>query len=784
MQKETEMRKSRGTAGSGERAGLSPLVNDTLLPQKLLRHLIFAGLGGLFCSAELLFGARPFGLALVGAAGEYMPGAALGVAFFALLVGDYYTLGGLFGLLALRALLSALERRERPETAFFAERRLFRVTAVGVTAFLLGALRLVGQSYLYYDLFALLALTLAAPLATALYMGAGEGGDSLTLEGQDLSVAALILTGIFALRGVSLFGIAPGAVAAALCAFLLVAHRGLWIGAVGGLVLGLCYDPILAPAFLLCGLAFGLLEKSSRGGGVLAGGAAGAAYAFLVGKTAGLVALLPALFSAGALFLAGDSAGLVEGAPARHLAVARRRAALQSAAAASAVAGGIERGEIADALQDLSGSLFELAGRTRRPGTEALSGLAVRCLSATCEECPHREQCREGVGGIEPETVSKIVQSLLREGAVGEAHFSAFFGGACPHTVQMAGVINREALSLAQDALRGDGTGVVAGDYAAMSRLLAAAEGKRQSDFRCDAALGERLMQRLQRSGYQLESAAVCGETHRQVILRGIRLPGRHIKLRELRGITERVCRFSLGEPTVTDGEGLFDVTFPEAMRLHGLSVKSTRPGGQGERYCGDSAAIFSGQGMDHSLLCDGMGSGKEAALVSTIATVFLSRFLRAGIDTETAIDLLNGFLATRSAGGREASTTVDLLTVDRVRGEARLFKCGAAPTYLLRDGRVTPFFSPTAPVGILERPDIGMLELALLPGDLLVQVSDGFTDSDGGCPFLAEMLQNEWDGDPQSFVRHAINRAAAHGRDDLSLILTLIKEGAPETVK
>jgi len=169
------------------------------------------------------------------------------------------------------------------------------------------------------------------------------------------------------------------------------------------------------------------------------------------------------------------------------------------------------------------------------------------------------------------------------------------------------------------------------------------------------------------------------------------------------------------------------------------------------------------------------MGSGNGAALTSVLASTFLSRLLQAGSRADTALRMLNGFLAARGMREGESSTTVDLLEIDCISGEASLLKCGAAPTYLLRRGELTCFTSRTAPVGILETLDAERIRFEVEPGDVVVQMSDGITKGEENCPWLEEMLLRTWDGDKEKFVRLALNRASSEGDDDLSILLTEI---------
>ncbi len=745
----------------------------------LCRHLIFAALGALLSSAELAFGVHPFGIALAAAAGEYFYATALGIGVYALLTRDYLSLILLGGLLLLRVAVFLITERELSFDRLFRERPLYRIAAAAVTVFGGGLYTVISGGFRFYDLFAVLLAVAAAPLAATLYFGLFERDRGLVPYHTELGMAALILTAIFAMRELNLFGIYPAAAVSAGIAFVLVSHRGILWGTLGGALAGLCFDWRLAPAFLLCGLCFGLLEKSSRGGGVLAGGAAASAYAFLLYRTAGIASLLPSLLVAGALFLAFDSAGLVEGAPIRHLMLARRRAAAQSARAEAGATSALQLTEMSGAFLDLSGTFYEISSRMRRPGLSALRRLCDKAFDNVCPGCRNRDICWGSAYQSTAATVDGICQRLYAHGVVAKAHVEGELPARCGELPRILSVINNGAAALAEEALHGDKTSVVAMDYAAMGRVINETIAQTNEDFVCDTGTGERIFARLLRLGYGLESVAVCGKTRRRVILRGVRSAGRSIRVRELRRVIEKYCHFTLGAPEMKEHEGLSDIIFAEHERLATASVKLTRPKGKGEgKHCGDSVGAIAGdRGLDYTFICDGMGSGNSAALTSALASVFLTRLLQAGGRADSSLRMLNGFLAARSQRESENSTTVDLLEIDRVKGEAALFKCGAAPTYLLRRGEITRFFSRTAPVGILEALDAERIAFAVEEGDVLVQVSDGFTGGEEDCPWLAEMLQTKYDGDSEAFARMALNRASKEGNDDLSIIVTEVRQ-------
>ena len=338
--------------------------------------------------------------------------------------------------------------------------------------------------------------------------------------------------------------------------------------------------------------------------------------------------------------------------------------------------------------------------------------------------------------------------------------------------------INESAQELCEEALRGDKLSVIATDFAALSRVLGETlEGSRASHS-IDKELGEMIEERLRRAGYTLDGVCVCGKAHRRILLRGVRLRGRRIKPRELRVLLEKACGFALGEAEMRETGGVPDILYRERAKLAVSSVKYTKA--KGGETCGDGAFVFDAdEDYSYAFLCDGMGSGNSAALTSALSGRVLSCLLRGGNGAGTSLRMLCSVLEARGRRQNEASATVDLLEIDRVQGEAALFKCGAAPTYLLRDGQITRFFSRTAPIGILDEPDVERLGFSLQNGDVIVQVSDGVTQGEEDCPWLVDMLRARYDGDTHQFAKSVLSRAATGEHDDLSVIVTEIKHAA-----
>ncbi len=759
---------------TGERAAALPDKGSGVYAA--LRFLMIAAIGALLQSAALLFEARPFGVALAAAStGTLFPAAALGAAIYAVFTRDFLSVATVALLGVVRIIASLLTKEGERGESVFEEKPLYRILAAGIAVFATGTFALCRAGFRSYFLFSLLASVTVAPLCTLLLVGLFDKKEEGN-EYAELGFGALLFLCIFAMRTVSFVGVYPAVVAAVFAAFWLVAHRGLLVGMIGGGLLGVALGIEVAPVCLLAALGFGLLEKSSRGGGVLVGGGLGALYALALLGSERIVALLPALLTAGALFLAGDSAGLVEGSTQR-LSLWRRRAAVQ-AARSMALEWQEERLQtLSHTFSDLSHVLSQLGNKGRRPGTAELRHLCDREFDHTCPTCEHRALC----WGSEYTTTAASITHMAERLRMGEradyTHLDSALVSRCEQLDTILAEINEGAARLCEDALRGDKISVIAADCEALSRVLDGTLQKSRDLHHTDEALCERIAARLRRAGYTLDSVTVCGTTHRRVLLRGLRLPSRRPKLREVRGIIEQQCNFPLGEAVTRETDGVPDVLYEERVSLTVHTAKCSRAKSQDGSYCGDSVVSFDTDGgYSYAFLCDGMGSGNSAALTSALSGSVLSSLLSGGNDAGTALHMLCSVLLARGRRQNEASTTVDLLEIDRVSGKASVFKCGAAPTYVMRAGKITRYFSRTAPIGIFDMPDVERLSFTVEPGDVIVQVSDGVTGGEEDCPWLSDMLMTRYDGDAKRFAEHVIARAAREERDDLSILVTEIR--------
>ena len=195
-----------------------------------------------------------------------------------------------------------------------------------------------------------------------------------------------------------------------------------------------------------------------------------------------------------------------------------------------------------------------------------------------------------------------------------------------------------------------------------------------------------------------------------------------------------------------------------------------------GEKHCGDQCAVFDAGGLTCLALSDGMGSGESAHCEAAMTIRLLRQFLQAGIEPLPALKTLNTAAMLRCQGGA-GFTTIDLACLDRAEGVLTLYKYGAAPSYIKRQGAVARYRAQALPAGLESADgDVPPQRVAVSPGSWLVQVSDGVAGEDD--EWLQDLLAG-WDGTSprvlaEEVLRQSVQRTG--GADDCAVLVLAVE--------
>ena len=190
----------------------------------------------------------------------------------------------------------------------------------------------------------------------------------------------------------------------------------------------------------------------------------------------------------------------------------------------------------------------------------------------------------------------------------------------------------------------------------------------------------------------------------------------------------------------------------------------------------GDRCLAFAGPDCRYFVvLCDGMGTGLGAARESYDAGKLLRQMLSAGFPPDAALESLNSLL---TLGGNAAAVTVDLAEICLDTGVVRIYKWGAAPSWLLTRRGAEKIGTATPPPGMeVEKPRMWVAKLSLRRGEVLVLLSDGVEAEE-----IPKLPADAVEGPPGPLAARFLERGSEKAEDDATAAVFRLRSlGIPE---
>lgn len=235
-------------------------------------------------------------------------------------------------------------------------------------------------------------------------------------------------------------------------------------------------------------------------------------------------------------------------------------------------------------------------------------------------------------------------------------------------------------------------------------------------------------------------------------------------------------CNRDFDPPTVCKTARGTLITLAEQARLN-VDIGIASVPFNGNKMCGDSAEIFQdGRGHSIMLLSDGMGTGGRAAVDSAMVCGLMQRLIKAGFGYDSALRIVNSAMLLKST--EESMATLDVCSIDLFTGRTELYKAGACPTIVLRNGRTGVAECASLPAGILRDVTFDTASLRLSKGDIAVIFSDGVS-SEGTDWICSEIRAWSGTGNAQQLAEHLAaaagrRRSDGHG-DDITVAVTML---------
>jgi stage II sporulation protein E len=394
------------------------------------------------------------------------------------------------------------------------------------------------------------------------------------------------------------------------------------------------------------------------------------------------------------------------------------------------------------------------------PGVAAEEG-AERIRDQLCHDCPMSAICLEN----ENDRTRNALNGLL----LGQNDGSEYLSEHCVRLDDMLKLAKKEARSVinAKAPVRSPLL-----SYSSASALMTSLAEKAENELQFDRDAEAAITRALYNAGVPFSGISVLGRTRKPIYLYGA---DRKKLSKALPSLLPEIGKVLLcdyvGPSYGADGDA--PAVFVPKRRLSAeIAFRSLSKDGQS--VCGDTAISFSDdEGNLFALIADGMGSGHSACRSSGVTAEMIRTLSVCGIGGRLAASLADEALKSLCD---ECFSTVDLLRIDLISGNASLTKSYAAPSFLLRNGSVYRCAPASLPIGACDCSEASEESFKLGAGDTVLMVSDGICD--GNEQALTDLLGLSSALKAEEIADRIISRLAPSGRtDDMSAIVIRLSE-------
>ena len=455
---------------------------------------------------------------------------------------------------------------------------------------------------------------------------------------------------------------------------------------------------------------------------------------------------------------------------------AREGTAAQTSAERMALRMHMER--FAQALREIGETTREVSRKLNSMHLCSVEDVWQHTLDTVCRKCPRRYRCWQSEFDQTMDAVNNCMLILRREGQLESGQIPAPLREVCRVPDELAAALTagyvRYQAELGSRRKVSQIRGVVTDQFEGLAMLVEELSGRWESYCCRDSRLEEKAQSCLTAQG--LDPGEICCSLDQENRL----LMDCEINPLKLPRLDKTALALEMGEllgrelelPQVRTVGGHAYLSWQERA-VYTVDWGSSQLTETGSKITGDAyRSLTTDTGRFVLILSDGMGTGGNAAVDSAMTSDLLRRLLEAGVGCDAALKIVNSALLLKS--GEETLATADVAAVDLFTGRAEFYKAGAAPTFLVKNGRAGYVQSDSLPAGILEGAAFEKSSLTLREGDRLVLVSDGVTAT--GADWVKSQLEAGASSSPQqlaeSLAKTARERQQPGREDDITVLV------------
>ena len=416
--------------------------------------------------------------------------------------------------------------------------------------------------------------------------------------------------------------------------------------------------------------------------------------------------------------------------------------------------------EVADTVENVSKKLT-------RYGAPDLGSMYRQVGDTVCKNCSLNLFCWENNFPEVMDSFNQLTPVLREKEVVEKADLSGFLSRSCRKPKEVAEQVTRgyQMYRLRESAWGrlSEIRSVITDQFTGMGEMLEELGERFSGDQRVDVETAGRVVSLCEDFGMPVEEAVCLFDRRDRLTVEilaedvGVCLDGGRW-FREM----QTCCGREFDRPSVLELSGMVKITLTERP-LFSAEIGVSQHTSAGEKMSGDVWDQYTDGGQNTLIISDGMGSGGRAAVDGAMAAGITARLLRAGIEPDTVLKMVNTALLAKS--GDESLTTLDILQTDLFTGDIRMLKAGAAASLLKSGGRVSRIEAPSLPIGILRETGFATHSDTLTDGDILLMMSDGVLDQ--GIAWVEEYLRDAEGLTAQQLADSLLEQACRRAEED-----------------
>lgn len=169
--------------------------------------------------------------------------------------------------------------------------------------------------------------------------------------------------------------------------------------------------------------------------------------------------------------------------------------------------------------------------------------------------------------------------------------------------------------------------------------------------------------------------------------------------------------------------------------------------------------------------IADGMGSGKNASIISNATISLIENYYKAGFDSDTIIESVNNILL---PSGREEFSTLDSAIIDTNSGRVDFIKIGSTVSVIKGANESKLVECESLPLGIVNMVKPTTKSYYIESGDIIVLASDGVVDSFSSIESFMDFINNERIFNVQLLADNILEEATCRNKshkDDMTVL-------------